>query len=147
VTGKGVTQEQVDSFIKFANYASTVYGEDIEKTSKFIKSRMDEFHGLSNDNFYVFIQTGQAQTSRYFWVPVESVYAGLSAINPLYPSWSYLFVRGYGSKNIADYSFIRNGKKGKGISTKLEKTVRDLVFAYETGDSCVCTKELTTQIG
>lgn len=41
VTGKGVTKEQVESFINLANYASRVYKDDIEKTTKFIKSRMD----------------------------------------------------------------------------------------------------------
>lgn len=114
-----MTQEQVDSFINLANYASRVYGEDIEKTTKFIKSRMDELYGLQNDNFYIFIQTDQAQTSRYFWVSVESVYAGLSGTNPLYPNWSYIFSRNYGSNKIAEYSFISKGKKGKGITSQL----------------------------
>jgi hypothetical protein len=56
-TGSGTTKEMINSFIDIANYASLTYGDDLEKNSKYIKLRMDEFYGLEDDNFFIFIQS------------------------------------------------------------------------------------------
>lgn len=92
------------------------------------------------DNYYIYIQTDQAATSRYLWVSVPHGYASLNGINPLYPNWSYLFQRSYGNKNIPEYSFFGTGKKGRGITKQFEDYVRSLILAYETTDTCQCTR-------
>jgi hypothetical protein len=147
MTGKGATKEMIDSFITFAQYSSSVYRDDIEKTVKFIKYRMDERYGRQNDNFYIYIQTDQTIDSRYFWVEIDGVYASLSGINPIYPKWTYLFQRSYGSNKIVDYNFFTKGQKGKGIDQSLEKVIQTLILANEVTDTCQCTKELAANIG
>lgn len=91
----------IKSFSEFADFASFIYREDLQKNTKYIKSRMDELYGLANNYFYIFIQTDQTVTNQYFWVPVDQVYAGLNGISSKYPKWSYLFLRAYGSSKIA----------------------------------------------
>ncbi len=91
----------LDSFRDWANFAYFSYRDDMEKTTKYIKYRMDELYGKESDNFYVFVQTDAVISGRYFWVNVDSVYAALNGINKLKPEWSYLFARNYGSKSIA----------------------------------------------
>jgi hypothetical protein len=102
----------LDRFIGIANFASLIYGSDIEKTIKYIKLRMDELYGGGQITFSIFIQTDEVTSGRYLWSYPFDIYASLYGINKMYPEWSYLFIRTIGSNNIAEYAYISMGDIG-----------------------------------
>lgn len=49
--GSGLKPEQLTYFVEVANYASRVYGDNIEMNLKFIKAKMDSAYGMGSAAF------------------------------------------------------------------------------------------------
>jgi hypothetical protein len=136
-----LTKEQLSTFISLANYASAVYGGDVEKCTRYIKMRMDYLFGMPSYFFMVLIQTQPTVGNRYIWVNHDSVFAALAGINKLYPQWSYFFSRNYGSDDPARNVYFTPGQRGKGITDELYSLIVKSINETPEDKQCLCPRE------
>jgi len=136
-TGPGVTQAQVTAFKKAATDASSVWGGDVTKNLDYITNYMNSYGGNPGDEFFVFIQTTTVAFGWSVWSYGSDV-ATFTGINPTYPAWSYMFLKGGINKSTPPYTVVEKIGAGAGVTSSTSAFVADVLQSEDTGSFCGC---------
>jgi len=120
------------NFISVINTASGLFKDDVEANARYIKQKLDNSSGISNEYFYIFIQTNPPIKISYsIWMSVKRVYAGLNKVNTLNPDWSYFILRTYAPQDISEFFYLKNGILGPAISSGVKLAIMDIIETFE----------------
>jgi hypothetical protein len=135
--GPGVSDAQGRVFAKAVVDASSVWGGDVAKNLEFITNYMNSYGGSPGDEYFVFIQTKAIYFGWSVWSYGSDV-ATYAGVNPLYPSWSYMFLKGGINKSNPPYSVVEDIATGSGVDASTESFIKDVLTSEDTGDFCAC---------